>query len=314
MKITDIFQRRPAVPNSAYQPPQPDTGLDRKLAPTLQQRLADLREMVGNTGDLIVNELTVCGIDCAVVMCEGMVATAVFAELFAEPLTALRLDQPTPEKLLGWVRHQSLLAPDQKEFQTYGDLTRFIMSGFVVLLAEGVEPGLAFGIQGYDGRSVSEPAGESNERGSREGFIEKLRPNLALVRRRFKSADLTFEMVNFGVKSRTDGALVYLRGAVSPELLEEVRRRLSQVKIDVVLESGYLQPFLDAKPLSIFSGVGYTERPDTLCAKVSEGRIGLLVDGTPYALVVPYLFNEHFQSFDDYAHRQIGRASCRERV
>ncbi|MCI9161184.1 MAG: spore germination protein [Anaerotruncus sp.] len=303
MKITDIFQRRPAVPNSAYQPPQPDTGLDRKLAPTLQQRLADLREMVGNTGDLIVNELTVCGIDCAVVMCEGMVATAVFAELFAEPLTALRLDQPTPEKLLGWVRHQSLLAPDQKEFQTYGDLTRFIMSGFVVLLAEGVEPGLAFGIQGYDGRSVSEPAGESNERGSREGFIEKLRPNLALVRRRFKSADLTFEMVNFGVKSRTDGALVYLRGAVSPELLEEVRRRLSQVKIDVVLESGYLQPFLDAKPLSIFSGVGYTERPDTLCAKVSEGRIGLLVDGTPYALVVPYLFNEHFQSFDDYAHR-----------
>ena len=77
MKITDIFQRRPAVPNSAYQPPQPDTGLDRKLAPTLQQRLADLREMVGNTGDLIVNELTVCGIDCAVVMCEGMVATAV---------------------------------------------------------------------------------------------------------------------------------------------------------------------------------------------------------------------------------------------
>ena len=95
MKITDIFQRRPAVPNSAYQPPQPDTGLDRKLAPTLQQRLADLREMVGNTGDLIVNELTVCGIDCAVVMCEGMVATAVFAELFAEPLTALRLDQRT---------------------------------------------------------------------------------------------------------------------------------------------------------------------------------------------------------------------------
>ena len=68
-------------------------------------------------------------------------------------------------------------------------------------------------------------------------------------------------MVNFGVKSRTDGALVYLRGAVSPELLEEVRRRLSQVKIDVVLESGYLQPFLDAKPLSIFSGVGYTSVP-----------------------------------------------------
>ena len=78
---------------------------------------------------------------------------------------------------------------------------------------------------------------------------------------------------------------------------------IAKVKMDVLLESGYIQPFLDSGPVSIFSGVGYTERPDTLCAKVAEGRIGILVDGTPYALVVPYLFNEHFQSFDDYADR-----------
>ena len=94
-----------------------------------------------------------------------------------------------------------------------------------------------------------------------------------------------------------------MKSAVSPELLRQVRYRLSKVNIDVVLETGYLQPFLDTRPLSLFSGVGVTERPDTLCAKVAEGRVGLLLDGTPYALIVPYLFNENFQSLDDYSHR-----------
>lgn len=252
---------------------------------------------------MIVHELEVSGIHCAVLLCEGMVDTNVFSKMFAAPLTGVKLEQPEHALLADWVRHHSLLAPDQKEFYTYGELFRFMMSGFVVLLIDGEAMGFAFGIQGYTGRSVSEPEGESNVRGSREGFIEKLRPNISMVRRRLKSPDLIFEMGEMGEKSRTDIALVYLRDMVSPELLRRVRYVIAKVKMDVLLESGYIQPFLDSGPVSIFSGVGYTERPDTLCAKVAEGRIGILVDGTPYALVVPYLFNEHFQSFDDYCHR-----------
>lgn len=302
MKRGSIFQRL-FSPDAAYAPPQKDPALQRELEMPLQVRLEEVRRLFSSSMDLIVHELMVCNVPCAVLLCEGLVDTQTFSELFAEPLTALQLENPSPQAVNEWVKTRSIMAPDQKEIKTYFELFRFMMSGFVVLLIDGVGPGQVFGIQGFPGRSAGEPEGETNMRGSREGFNEMLRPNLGMVRRRFKSPDLVFEMVTFGEKSLTDGALIYCKSAVSPELLEEVRRRLKGIRMDVTLESGYLQPFLDSRPLSLFSGVGYTERPDTLCAKVAEGRVAILLDGTPYALITPYLFSEHFQSFDDYSHR-----------
>lgn len=288
---------------SAYEPPQEDPALSKKMGSDLMERVITIRQMFSDSGDLLIREVTISGVKCAVCMCEGMVNTNVFSKMFAQPLTNLTLEQATPQKLLEWVRSQSLLAPDQKEFYTYGEFFRFIMSGFVVILIEQLDMGIAMGIQGFAGRGVDEPATEVNVRGSREGFIEMLRPNMALLRRRIKSPHLIFELFPIGTKSKTDVMLVYMDDVVSPELLREIRYRLSKVKIDVVLETGYLQPFLDSKPVSLFSGVGTTERPDTLCAKIAEGRVGVMLDGTPFALVVPYLFTENFQSFDDYSHR-----------
>ncbi|RGX56689.1 MULTISPECIES: spore germination protein [Anaerotruncus] len=291
------------APPQAYIPPQANDALEKKLESSLLERLIDVRAMFPDSGDLVIHELEVCGVPCAMLMCEGMVSTATFSKIFALPLTTVKLENPSPQAVFEWVRRQSLMAPDQKEIHTYAELFRFMMSGFVVLLIDGIEAGSVFGIQGFSGRSVGEPTSEVNVRGSQEGFIEMLRPNMSLLRRRIKSPDLIFDMFELGTKSRTDCMLVYLKDMVSPALLREVKYRLSKVKIDVVLETGYIQPFLDDKPLSLFSGVGYTERPDTLCAKVAEGRIGILMDGTPYALIVPYLFNENFQSADDYSHR-----------
>ena len=306
MKPFDVFENMPKD-NETYQPPEPDPGLDTPLEALLTEKIAHVRRFLsagsGTTSDLVVHEVQVNGIACAILMCEGLVSTAVFSEILAEPLLALKLEQPTPEALQNWVQTKSLLAPDQQPVKTYGDLFRFMMSGFVVLLIDGLPTANAFGLQGFPGRSVGEPDGERNERSSHEGFNEMLRPNLGMIRRRYKSPDLVFEMFQVGEKSRTDGTLIYSKSSVNPALLEEVRNRLAQIKIDVVLETGYIQPFLDTRPLSIFSGVGFTERPDTICAKVSEGRIAILLDGTPYALLVPYLFSENFQSFDDYSHR-----------
>ena len=115
-----------------------------------------------------------------------------------------------------------------------------------------------------------------------------------------KTKDLKFEIMTLGDKSRTDIALCYMEHSVDSDILEKVRKRLFEVEIDAVLDSGYLVPFLDTKTPSLFPSVGVTERPDTLCGKILEGRIGILVDGTPYALTVPLLFSEHFQSPDDY--------------
>ena len=111
----------------------------------------------------------------------------------------------------------------------------------------------------------------------------------------------TVSYTHLDVYKRQDVCLVYMTNRISPKLVREVRHRITQIKLDVILTSGYIQPFLEGKPWSLFSDVGTTERPDTLAAKINEGRIAILVDGTPFALIVPYLFSENFQSLDDYA-------------
>ena len=170
-------------------------------------------------------------------------------------------------------------------------------------MIDGIEKVIVTGVQGFQFRSVSEPSAEENVRGSREGFTEPIRINMTMVRRRVKSSALKMELMKAGVKSNTDLCLIYQTDMVAPELLRDIRRRIRKIPTDIILESGYIQPFLDTDITSIFSNVGTTQRPDTLCAKISEGRVGILVDGTPFALIVPYFFNENFQSIDDYTHR-----------
>ena len=127
---------------------------------------------------------------------------------------------------------------------------------------------------------------------------------MTLIRRRMKTPNLKFETMNVGKQSHTDICLCYLTNVVSETILKEVRKRICEIDIPNVLASGYISPFLEEKQnVAIFSSIGITERPDTVCGKISEGRIAILIDGTPNVLIVPYLFSEYFQAVDDYSVR-----------
>lgn len=288
---------------ASYQPPKADSRLQESISSRLLDTLVRLREICDNTSDLQVNEMTVCGIPIALVLCEGMVDAENLGLNVTNALDRLKLQEPSAEALLHWMEGCRFMAGDKVQITTYEEVFTFIMSGFAVILIDGSPAAIAVGVQGFQVRSISEPSAEINLRGSREGFVEAVRINMSMIRRRMKTPCLKLELRKVGVQSRTDVCLVYRTDMVNHELLEDVRRRLDGVQLDIVLESGYLQPFLDSGPLSIFSGIGVTERPDTVCAKVSEGRVVVLVDGTPFALITPYLFSENFQSVDDYAQR-----------
>ncbi|MBP0962954.1 MAG: spore germination protein [Oscillospiraceae bacterium] len=284
--------------------PQSPPEENLALTLSLQENLAAIRNLSGSTADLVIREFEVSGLSAALVLCEGMFSLVALGQNVLAPLASLQLEKPTPRHLLEAVHRQMLLAVDQGEVSTLGEVYRFIMSGFGVLLVDGSAIGIRLALQGFSFRSVSEPSGEVNLRGSREGFTEPLRINMSMIRRRIKSPSLKFEMLTLGSQSKTDAFLVYMQDAVSLRLLEQIKKDLKQVKLEQVLDTGYLQPFLERRhPFSFFSGIGTTERPDTACAKISEGRVVLLLDGTPMALVIPCLFSEHFQSFDDYALR-----------
>ena len=288
--------------NHAYRPPfQQAEG--KSLSPVLTDLLVEVRAMACNSDDLVVHRNSANGCQLAVILFEGQVSNLQVSDLLLRPLAQIPPEVNSSGKLLEYLRGDVLLASDRKEVRTYQELFALAMSGFALVVMDGQATAMALGYQGFSLRGISEPSAEMNLRGSREGFIESVVVNVSMVRRRLKTPQLVVEGMTVGSLSNTTVKLLYLQDAVSPQLLDEVRQRLAEVRIEVVLDSGYLQPYLDSSKFSLFSGVGVTERPDTLCAKLSEGRVGILVDGTPFALVLPYLFTEHFQSQDDYSHR-----------
>jgi spore germination protein KA len=272
------------------------------LYDTLNQNLAHLRTAFDGTSDLVIRSVQAGGRAAAVITMEGMVQLQMYIQGVLRPMLERSYAPCSASDQLRQMGDCILALADQMEVRDFDLLERLIMSGFCVILLDGTATGLAVGMQGYNFRSVGEPSGETVQRGSREGFVEVIRINLAMVRRRMKTPKLRFEMLQAGTLSRTDIALCYLDGVVSPRILAEVRRKLQDCPLSSVLESGYLQPFLEERP-ALFSTVSTSERPDTVCGKISEGRIAVFVDGTPDVLIVPCLFTEHFQSMDDYANR-----------
>ena len=245
-----------------------------------------LRQQFDNSADLTVRIFTlksVLGIRAAVITMEGLVDKEQLSQSVLNPILS-----------------------SEDEIVTY------ITSGFAVLVVDGADELFAVGVQGYSFRGVSEPESEVVQRGSREGFTEPLRVNMSMIRRRMKTPDLKFEQITVGTDSKTQLMLCYLQSQVSPDLLNKLKNRLNDCGLETVLASGYLSDYLeDNGSGSLFSGVGISERPDTVCGKLTEGRIAIIVDGTPAVMIVPHLFVEEFQSVDDYSNRAYYAAFIR---
>lgn len=285
-------------------PSHHSTQTPSALSTSLTDNLVTLRQKFENSSDLNVREISLGGVRVAVIVIEGMVNLQVMGSLVLDPVLEHHFDNTaTPESIYHFLEEETVNAVDLKDFYTFDEFFRFAMSGFAVVLIDGLSKGIAMGAQGFNFRSISEPSSEVNERGSREGFTEPIRINMSMIRRRIKSPTLKFELSTLGTVSKTDICLVYMTDVVSKKLLRDIRRRLQKITSEVILTAGYVQPFLEGKRASLFSDVGYTERPDTLCAKIQEGRVAILIDGTPFTLIVPYLFSENFQSIDDYCHK-----------
>lgn len=277
---------------------------DNKITSGLIDNITMIKNKCDNTTDLNVRQININGINVAMIIMEGMVNLQVLATMVLDKILLKEFsNEISPQNLYNFIEEETLTAADLKDAYTYDELFKFLMSGFVVFLIDGIDKAIVMGAQGFSFRSISEPSSEVNEKGSREGFTEPLRINMTMVRRRIKDPKLKFELMSVGSVSKTDICLVYINGVVSKKLLREIRYKLTQTDLEIVLTSGYLQPFLESKTATLFSDVGFTERPDTLCAKIQEGRIAIMVDGTPFSLIVPYLFTENFQSIDDYAHK-----------
>ena len=273
-----------------------------ELLPVLDSSIDEIRRISGNSSDVLINRFITGGIHCALLCCEGMVSTSVITELIFEPITDIP-QQKDSHGLFHYINEELLLSTDRPEVRDYDTLFSLMNSGFAVFIAEGMTTGLAFGVQGYSSRGIQEPLGEGNIMGAHEGFTETVRTNMSQIRRRIKSPELVMELTQKGSKSSTDICLCYMKDRVPKGLMEKIRRSLDKVELEAILTTGYLRPFVENGSFQLFDSTGTTERPDVLCSKLIEGRVAILVDGVPYAIVIPRLFCESFQTLDDYAYK-----------
>ncbi len=278
------------------------------LTTGLQNNLELLRQHLGPSQDLIFREFLIGNsLNAALVFLDGMVDRATVNESILQPLmydTRLVTSRQS-------ITHADLEALDKtllaigevKKSSHLTDIVQDCLSGKAILLIDGYCQAVMINTQGWESRGITEPLTEAVVRGPREGFTENLRFNTTMLRRKIKNPALTLESVVLGRKTRTDISIAYIKGVANPKLIREIKERLKRIDTDAILESGYIEQFIEDNPFSPFSTVGNSEKPDVVAAKILEGRAAIFVDGTPFVLTVPMFFIEGFQTAEDYYSR-----------
>ncbi|WP_135556218.1 spore germination protein [Paenibacillus cymbidii] len=277
------------------------------VSPLLATNLELLLQKIGRSSDVKCREIGQddaegASIRAVAVYIAGMTAT----EGTIKSLTIAGSAEPPPTdaaQLFEHYRARATAHGEVQEVRTFDELFVRLLSGNTIVFVDGCDAALSADTKAPKARPVEEPNVQSVVRGPREGFTEVLEWNTSLLRRKINDPSLWIEGRRVGRVTKTEIAIAYLHGIADPHIVEEVRRRIDTIDIDGVLESHYLEEFVQDKQITLFPTVFNSERPDVIAAGLLEGRVALLVDGTPFVLLVPALFVQFFQSSEDYYQR-----------
>ncbi len=269
------------------------------LSKKLSENLREFKELLPSEDVLTYEFTTGDGVNCALIYADGIVNKQLLGDLVARPLAKLDLRAEGQELTLQSVEKTALF-PELKKAENFEDAVKEILDGNSLLLVDGLSVGINVGAKMLPTRAVIEPPTDVAVKGPREGFVEDVKTNMGLVRKRLKTPDLRFETLRVGKRSDTAVTLCYLEGISNGEVLEEVKQKIQKIEIDNIPDSSYIAALISPRKHSLFRTVGTTEKPDVFTAKIAEGRVGILVDGSPIALTVPYILTEDLQSSEDY--------------
>jgi spore germination protein len=273
------------------------------LGDGLAERLDWLQNSFGHCSDVVFHEMTANETKMGIVYVKGMIDQKIFDENVLKPILAPGFATSKQEffyKLLDLKQVSSIVSTVLTDMNT---AVQNVLDGFILIIIEGESRMLAFPLTNFEKRQVSEPANENVIRGPREAFVEDISTNITLIRRRIKTPLLKMEEVRVGKFTQTKVVIGYIEGVCRQELVEEVRKRISNVDIDGVLGSSYLEESIEDNKLSPFPQAEKTERPDVVSAALLEGRVVIFVDGTPIPLIVPVNLYMFLQSAEDYYQR-----------
>jgi len=278
----------------------PSEKTDKPIEADLSINIDRMKQLFKDCSDIVFRHINAGEVEAYLVFVDGLIDTnSIQLHGINQILKEVERERITADYLI----ERIISVSSVKEITMLEDAVKNVLKGNTVLLVDRVNTGIVIDAKGGQRRSVSEPETESVVRGPREGLTESLRVNTALVRQKIRSNRLKTIAKDVGEETRTGIAIMYIDGLVSPDLLKEVQARLDRIKIDGVLESGYIEELIEDNPWSVFPQIQNTERPDTIAANLLEGRVAIIIDGTPLALIMPATFWQFLQASEDYYHR-----------
>lgn len=263
----------------------------------VQKKVEQLKTQLNSSSDVgtrIIKKDTAC---VGIVYLKSMVDNALFVDGICKPIVACK--QVSLQNLTTIISTAEVTEIDVSQ------ASEKVLQGNVVIVLSGEEKMLAVDILKYPARMPAEPPTSSVIQGPREGFTEDIRTNITLIRRRFYNKNLVLKDLNVGRYSNTRITVAYLKGVANKDVVKEVVEKLNKIDVDGIIDSYYIIKYLEKHPRSLFKQVGSMEKPDIIAAKMLEGRVAIIVDGSPIVLTVPFLFFEEIQASNDYYNSYI---------
>lgn len=279
---------------------------ENKLLVDSKQFQQQLAEDLGANSDLITRVFTIDEkSELVIAYIESICDIHVIQSTIVKPINEL-FEHSSVEnlkqhhELVQHLRNYSLSAARIQTIDSWSEVLDALVSGNTVIFVPKSPEVIVVGTKSIESRSVTEPTTQVLVRGPKDGFTEMLQTNIALIRSRIQSSKLKVELSKLGTTTQTDIAVTYIDGVVDQSILESVKKKLADIKIDGVLESRYLESFLEGEEYSPFPLTCTTERPDVIVGNLLEGRIIILINGTPFAIILPTLFMDFFKTAEDY--------------
>lgn len=272
----------------------------------LQENIQMIKEALGDSMDVTISACKISikegkDLEASLISIDGLVDEAVIRESILRPLHSIMLEE-LPDQQLDLLR-EHIHVKGITRTDRFDEALIEVLKARILLLVDEYTKGLLIEAEDYNVRAIEEPSNELTVRGSGEGFIESLAVNMTMIRRRVIHPNLRFIDFELGELTKTSVVVCYLEGIADPKIVNLIHQRLNSIHIDSINNDGDIEELIEDHPYSIFPTVGNTERPDKAANLLIEGRVVVLINGSPFALYGPMLFLENFSNIEDYISR-----------
>lgn len=285
------------------------SSTEQLLSTDLHKNLEALNDMLHDASDLTTKVFLVGGSNykVAVMSIEGLADQLLVKKQVINPIQhneKLYVDSlRDPMQALHEIENRMISLQIPTRSNSLIELHGFLLSGQAILLLEGVAEALIIHSQDGPARSIEEPQTEALVRGPRIGFTESIATNISLLRRQIKEAGLVIKPYTVGKRSKQALCLLYIKDITNSKLVAEVERRLQSINLDYIPESGTIEQWIEDSSISPFPQILNTERPDKVSAALLQGKVAIMLDGTPFVLILPFTYISLIHSPEDYYER-----------